>query len=241
MPTISDLTERLASCRNFTEICQLVTTFPLTDTSFTAAMIASLDADARIRELGRFGVTGVGPSRSPVALASEGLIANSMRQGSPVLITELMEAAKQKRITPSSDVDEQVIRNQFESVFVIPLLDQGYLYGVLGLLSHSKINNKPEFSVDQKTFQALFSMAIRAVSLRGSERIRTQEVVLADLTMREQTILALLAQDKTNQEIAQELSISVSTAKAAVSEILRKLQVESRKQAGIKARYSGLA
>jgi DNA-binding CsgD family transcriptional regulator len=241
MPTISDLTERLASCRNFTEICQLVTTFPLTDTSFTAAMIASLDADARIRELGRFGVTGVGPSRSPVALASEGLIANSMRQESPVLITELMEAAKQKRITPASDVDEQVIRNQFESVFVIPLLDQGYLYGVLGLLSHSKIKNKPEFSVDQKTFQALFSMAIRAVSLRGSERIRTQEVVLADLTMREQTILALLAQDKTNQEIAQELSISVSTAKATVSEILRKLQVDSRKQAGIKARYSGLA
>jgi len=59
--------------------------------------------------------------------------------------------------------------------------------------------------------------------------------------MREQTILALLAQDKTNQEIALELSISVSTTKAAVSEILKKLGVDSRKQAGIKARYSGLA
>jgi DNA-binding NarL/FixJ family response regulator len=84
-------------------------------------------------------------------------------------------------------------------------------------------------------------MAVRAVAFRNPEKTNSQEVVLADLTMREQTILALLAQDKTNQEISLELSISVSTAKAAVSEILRKLQVESRKQAGIKARYSGLA
>jgi DNA-binding NarL/FixJ family response regulator len=79
------------------------------------------------------------------------------------------------------------------------------------------------------------------VAFRNPVIPNSQEVVLADLTMREQTILALLAQDKTNQEISLELSISVSTAKAAVSEILRKLQVESRKQAGIKARYSGLA
>jgi DNA-binding NarL/FixJ family response regulator len=84
-------------------------------------------------------------------------------------------------------------------------------------------------------------MAVRAVAFRNPVIPNSQEVVLADLTMREQTILALLAQDKTNQEISLELSISVSTAKAAVSEILRKLQVESRKQAGIKARYSGLA
>jgi DNA-binding NarL/FixJ family response regulator len=95
--------------------------------------------------------------------------------------------------------------------------------------------------MDEKAFQALFSMAVRAVAYRNPEKTGKEEVQLADLTMREQTILALLAQDKTNQEIAQDLSISVSTAKAAVSEILKKLKVDSRKQAGIKARYSGLA
>ena len=73
------------------------------------------------------------------------------------------------------------------------------------------------------------------------QRTVQQELLLADVTIREQTNLALLAQGKSDQEIAIELSVSVSTAKAAVSEILRKLQVESRKQAGIKARYSGLA
>jgi DNA-binding NarL/FixJ family response regulator len=84
-------------------------------------------------------------------------------------------------------------------------------------------------------------MAVRAVAFRNPERLVRQEALMADLSIREQTVLALLAQDKTNQEISQELSVSLSTVKAAVSEILNKLNVETRKQAGIKARYSGLA
>jgi DNA-binding NarL/FixJ family response regulator len=92
-----------------------------------------------------------------------------------------------------------------------------------------------------KTFQALVGMAIRAVAYRNPERADQQEIIMADLSFRERTILALLAQDKSNQEIADELSVSVSTVKTSVSEILKKLQVDSRKQAGIKARYSGLA
>jgi DNA-binding NarL/FixJ family response regulator len=69
----------------------------------------------------------------------------------------------------------------------------------------------------------------------------SQENSLADLTVREHKVLAYLAQDKSNQEIAADLGVSVSTVKAAVSEILRKLDVDSRKQAGIKARYSKLS
>jgi DNA-binding CsgD family transcriptional regulator len=164
-----------------------------------------------------------------------------MQQYEPVLLNQLLEDAKQKRITPESDIDELVTLNGFETAYVIPLQDQGYLYGVLGLLSQKKIDNQPKFLFEPKVFQALFSIAVRAVAFRNPEKNNQQELALADLTMREQTILALLAQDKSNQEIALDLSISVSTAKAAVSEILRKLQVESRKQAGIKARYSGLA
>jgi hypothetical protein len=53
----------LAACRNFTEISQLATTFPLTNVRFSGALLASLDADARIRELGRYGAMGEGPSK----------------------------------------------------------------------------------------------------------------------------------------------------------------------------------
>ena len=241
MDSVAKLAVKLSGCRNFTEICQLATTFSLTDTSFSGALLASLDADARIRELGRFGVMGPGPSKESVALSSQGLVAKAMQGQEPVLLANLLEDAKNKRITPESDIDELVKLNGFEAAFVIPLYDQDYLYGVLGLLSNQKLQKTPEFQIDERSIQALFSMAIRAVAYRNPEKSNKQEVELANLTMREQTILALLAQDKTNQEIALELSISVSTAKAAVSEILKKLNVDSRKQAGIKARYSGLA
>jgi len=241
MEKIGNLAQRLASCRNFTEISQLATTFPLTNVRFGGALIASLDADARIRELGRYGVMGEGPSRQAVALSSKGLVAKAMQGQSPVLLNNLLEDAKNKMITPESDIDQLVTLNGFEAAYVIPLYDQEYLYGVLALLSNTKVDQEPKFQMDEKAFQSLFSMAVRAVANRNPERTNQEQHQLADLTMREHTILALLAHDKSNNEIAQELSISVSTAKADVSDILKKLKVDSRKQAGIKARYSGLA
>ena len=235
------LAKRLASCRNFTEICQLATSFALTDTPFSAAMLASLDADARIRELGRYGMIGDGPSKDSVALSGDGLIAKAMLQPSPTLMTDLLPSAKRNALTPESDIDEIVRLNKFEAAYVIPLVDQSYLYGVLGLLTQKPIKAQPEFLMEDGTFQALFGMAVRAVAFRNPQKPAPQETLLADLTIREQTVLALLAQDKSNQEIALELRISVGTVKAAVSEVLSKLKVDSRKQAGIKARYSGLA
>jgi DNA-binding CsgD family transcriptional regulator len=241
MEKIGNLAQRLAACRNFTEISQLATNFPLTNVRFSGALIASLDADARIRELGRYGVMGEGPSKEAVALSSKGLVAKVMQGQSPVLLNNLLEDAKNKMITPESDIDQLVTLNGFEAAYVIPLYDQEYLYGVLALLSNTKVDQEPKFQMDEKAFQALFSMAVRAVTNRNPERTNQEQHQLADLTMREHTILALLAHDKSNNEIAQELSISVSTAKADVSDILKKLKVDSRKQAGIKARYSGLA
>jgi DNA-binding CsgD family transcriptional regulator len=237
-----DLAQKLAACRNFTEICQLATSFPLTDTSLiTGAMLASIDADARIRELGRYGILGTGPSKHSAALSSDGLIAQAMQKTEPTLLTDLQADARSSLLTPDSDIDEIVRLNQFQSCYVIPLFDQNYLYGVLGLLSDKPIAVKPTMLFEDKTFQALFSMAVRAVAFRNPEKPNNQQTLMADLTIREQTILALLAQDRSNQEIALELNTSVSTVKAAVSEILKKLEVDSRKQAGIKARYSGLA
>jgi DNA-binding CsgD family transcriptional regulator len=242
LTTIAELAQLLAACRNYTEICQLASSFPLTDTSFIGgAMLASLDADARIRELGRYGVQGPGPSRHSVALSSDGLIAQAMQRPKPTLLNNLMTAARSRMLTPDSDIDDAVVANKFEACYVIPLYDQSYLYGVLGLLSNKPISLEPKFLLEMTTFQALFSMAIRAVAFRNPEQTSKQDNLMADLTVREQTILALLAQDKSNQEISFDLSISISTVKVAVSEILKKLEVDSRKQAGIKARYSGLA
>lgn len=231
----ADLAKKLASCRNYGEICQLLSIFPITNKTFSGALLASLDADGQIRELGRYGIVGPGPSRESVPLASSGLIAKAMQKLTPTVISNLSDHAQARKLTPSSDIDELVEANGFETAFVIPLVDHSYLYGVLGLVSHEPMREAPVFKLEQETFQALLGMAIRAVAYRNPE-----QNTKAELTLREQAILSLLAQDKSNQEISAELNISVSTAKAAVSEILKKLGVTSRKQAGIKARYSRL-
>ncbi|SFH60552.1 response regulator [Pisciglobus halotolerans] len=56
-----------------------------------------------------------------------------------------------------------------------------------------------------------------------------------ELTSREHEILLLIAQGKSNQEIADELFITLKTVKTHVSNILAKLNVEDRTQATIYA------
>lgn len=55
------------------------------------------------------------------------------------------------------------------------------------------------------------------------------------LTEREQEVLQLVVSGKTNNEIADELLISVHTAKAHVCAILQKMGVSDRVQAAVKA------
>lgn len=55
------------------------------------------------------------------------------------------------------------------------------------------------------------------------------------LTAREREILLLIAQGKTNQEIADQLFIALKTTKVHVSNILSKLEVQDRTQAAIYA------
>jgi Response regulator containing a CheY-like receiver domain and an HTH DNA-binding domain len=56
-----------------------------------------------------------------------------------------------------------------------------------------------------------------------------------DLTKREREVLFLIAEGKSNQEIADELFITLKTVKTHVSNILSKLDVEDRTQAAIYA------
>ena len=61
-----------------------------------------------------------------------------------------------------------------------------------------------------------------------------------ELTEREEEVLSLVAQGKSNQEIAKELFLSLKTVRNHISNILLKLQVADRVQAAIRAREAGL-
>jgi NarL family two-component system response regulator LiaR len=61
------------------------------------------------------------------------------------------------------------------------------------------------------------------------------------LTAREVEVLRMVAQGKSNKQIADELSISLGTVRAHLSNILSKLHVASRTQATLYALREGLA
>jgi DNA-binding NarL/FixJ family response regulator len=61
-----------------------------------------------------------------------------------------------------------------------------------------------------------------------------------ELTEREEEVLSLVAQGKSNQEIARQLFVSLKTVRNHVSNILLKLQVADRAQAVIRARDAGI-
>ncbi len=90
--------------------------------------------------------------------------------------------------------------------------------------------------------EAIFSPAIAKRLMRhfatlSAERMPT---VFPELTDRERAILELIAQGRSNTEIANRLVLSPKTVRNHISNILSKLQVADRTQAIIRAREAGL-
>jgi LuxR family maltose regulon positive regulatory protein len=78
------------------------------------------------------------------------------------------------------------------------------------------------------------------VIMHASRRVRSAQPLLTPLTHREMEVLLWLAQGASNQDIAQELVISLDTTKRHVSNILSKLDAKNRTQAVARARSLGL-
>lgn len=72
--------------------------------------------------------------------------------------------------------------------------------------------------------------------MRHAEEAKPHE----SLTARELEVLRLIAEGKSNQEIADELFIAVKTVKTHITHILSKLEVDDRTQAAIYAHRNGL-
>jgi len=90
--------------------------------------------------------------------------------------------------------------------------------------------------------EAIFSPGIaqRMMTFFANVRPADSSKAFPDLTIREREILDLLARDYSNADIAGELFISPKTVRNHVSNILGKLQVADRREAGSLARDAGL-
>ncbi len=90
--------------------------------------------------------------------------------------------------------------------------------------------------------ESLFSpeIAQRLIGFFASFDVAVRHELFPELTQREREILAVIADGKTNAEIAEKLVISIKTVRNHVSNIFSKLQVADRAQAAIRARQGGL-
>jgi LuxR family maltose regulon positive regulatory protein len=68
----------------------------------------------------------------------------------------------------------------------------------------------------------------------------TEDALVEPLSPREQEVLQLIAQGKTNKEIARKLVVAPGTVKAHTASIYRKLDVTNRTEAAARARQFGL-
>ena len=90
--------------------------------------------------------------------------------------------------------------------------------------------------------EAIFGPGIaqRLMGFFSASRRSVAPKIFPELTERESEVLALVAQGRTNEEIAGRLVLSLKTVRNHVSNIFSKLQVADRAQAIIRARDAGL-
>lgn len=91
--------------------------------------------------------------------------------------------------------------------------------------------------------EAIFgpTVAKRVIQFFAQLSIRPNQNLFPELTHRERDILELMAQYKSNAEIAKQLQLSEKTVRNYASNIFGKLQVADRTQAILRARDAGLA
>ncbi|MFD9905365.1 response regulator transcription factor [Streptomyces sp. NPDC059063] len=95
-----------------------------------------------------------------------------------------------------------------------------------------------------RTVSAGATMVMPAAARRSLEHLpeaaRRTTRMAAELTPRESEVIVLLAQGKSNAEVAEKLSVSMATVRSHVHHVLRKLGVGTRAQAVAIAYETGL-
>ena len=88
--------------------------------------------------------------------------------------------------------------------------------------------------------EAIFSPTIAQRLLSYFATTRPAAVMFPELTEREREILTMIAHGRSNEQIAEQLVVSIKTVRNHVSTIFSKLQVADRAQAVVRAREAGL-
>jgi DNA-binding NarL/FixJ family response regulator len=130
-------------------------------------------------------------------------------------------------------------KNKFEYLELPTQIDSSETFSVNHVLTHVAQIVADKFQHTYST-QVSRSNSIQTVSIRALEP-EYRHLFIEPLTARELEVLQLIVDGDKNPIIAQKLYIAEGTVKTHVRNILKKLCVNDRTQAAIRALRSGLA
>jgi DNA-binding CsgD family transcriptional regulator len=220
---IDELSSLLASASSATDLCRKLVHSDLTNESTTGASIFSIDQQAHFHLVGSY---GKGLPVSGVSVWDEHPFGTAARSG------KLHNTTAQA--IDGSDVE----------AYCIPLTKGSDPIGILCLTlsAGAKMNViSPEaLSVVSKvTGIWLDSLGVNSGSIANGSQA-TSAPSPESLSDRQLTVLRLMAEGKTNSQIAQELILSESTIRQEAVKIYRALGVHARSEAGKRAKHLGI-
>jgi DNA-binding NarL/FixJ family response regulator len=138
------------------------------------------------------------------------------------------------------------IAKRFPSVRVVILTSFGEVERIHAALEHGAAGYLLKDAGPSDVAAAIYAAANddvfldAAVARRLVQKMRAPQRGVAGLTSRERDVLVLIAEGRSNREIAAKLVISERTARTHVSNLLGKLGLRSRTQAVLAAMREGL-
>lgn len=155
------------------------------------------------------------------------------------LVMEGMDGIETTRkiLEELNDCKVIVLTSYIDEEKIYPALEAGaFSY----LLKTSRAGEIAKAIYEAMEGKATLEPQVAAKLVRHLSHSAHEKALHEALTEREMEVLKLIAQGKTNQEVAEELHIGVKTVKYHLTNIFSKLQVEDRTQAAIYAHQHGL-
>ncbi len=218
---IDDFVDLLLKANSASDLCRKLTHSNLTSAETFGASLFAIDQQARFQLVGSY---GKGISSNGLSVWDEHPISESVRAG-------------RFKTSNLSGVDGVEL-----TIACLPLTKESEPIGVLAVFGPVGGTQDLEESSAVPVISKVMGMWLDAVSLipgRPTPAINEAHGP-ESLTDRQLIVLRLMAEGKTNAQIAQELILSESTIRQETVKIYRALGVNARGEAGKRARHLGI-
>lgn len=232
------LIQALSSPITSDNFCKMVVHTLLSKQGANSCFVAVLGNNSNIQAVGSYGYESGVFEQSPLSVWEPSGISSAIRTG----IIQTYESKVEYAAAYDNNRFAGLPGNGY---IAIPFISSGHAIGGIGISFQPKLTeidlNEDLLDLIQLAAQVFIRPNISAAKANGAislERLNNQEGLR--LSEREELILRLMSEGKTNQEIGLEMHLSESSIRSASVGLFRNLGVHSRKDAVAAARHLGL-